>query len=561
MSWFGASETLFDHDEDNRRRLSYEDPNSYSPLPSSDYLLFADNEAEDRIQEFEEGAQFSESMLEFVAASDRDYPTRRVSTGAVANLRRQLPEYIILALVVSAWLGCSCMNSNAMKELEQSLRHPVGDSRRRLSGPASSNIDAIIIVGGNADSQILTSRTDYLLCIIAMTSLVTAVQLMVGALLGCLLVIVHSHLRNRSTKQAIKRCFAAQPYGYVQNNMLLALPVLHAMASVFSNLGFMHDSASLVQIIKLLEPLETFVLTDLYLGGSQERRRLTLGVFSSVILTVSAAYFTLKTSQAEARLDAVVFALIAGIASVCRNVLKRHHEVQKLEVPTSFDAPTRRDGPYNIMLRGSSILKSSRRELNAAKFERALIQFTRLSFQSGIFVSLLAGVLHCSFYGTLPSSRGVTDHYLSEEKGRILEWGVFSWQPLYSACSIVALCFCSALTHSLVSAGQGVVNVTLEIAWFQQPLTAAYASSFALVSVGACWYIIESKQAEEVAAARCRNSINGQTEDDHSITYGQQQGQPRTSLASRILRWAKPLIAVALLNLVSGISSTDSALH
>jgi hypothetical protein len=525
---------------------------SRDPFVSSRSYLDGNDEVGDKLHpicdiapyeyeiEDDEAAYFTESMLEFGGSSSSYFQARKVSQNCVSTFRRRLCEYSMLIAVVSAWLGCSCMNSNAMKELEQGLHHKdIFNHRRRL---VPENFDSIS--GENGSSQSDTNENEYLLCIVAMTSIATAVQLLFGALLGSLLVLLHSRVRCRSAKHAIIQCFTTPHYCCSQNNNSVALPALHAVATVFSNLGFMHDSASLVKIIKLLEPLETLVLTNLFLGGSPERRKLTIGVFSSVLLTVSAAFFTIKTSQLETQYDGVAVALVAGIAMSSRNVLKRH-QLQELAVPTKVDVPRRQD--YRNFLRVSTATLTQR-EISATKFERALVHFTRLSFQSGIYMSVMAGLCHCTFFGISPVYRGAIGQYLAAENGRILGWGVVSWHPLYSACSIMALCFCSALTHSLVSAGQGVVSVSMEILWFQQPVTAAYASSLALVSFGACWYILESKQAEVAA----RLSIDSRTR------HNSNQQQPATSSAPLLLRWGKPLMAVALLNLVAAVSSIDS---
>jgi len=337
----------------------------------------------------------------------------------------QLRHYGVLFTNVGAWYTTNGMNGIAMQGLAGSVRR-----------------DSVM---------------ESFLSIVAVTSIVTALQLFFGALLGFSLLYAHARLVPTSQPFHIRNYLT-----FNKNESTLA--VFHGTGSICTNLGFMYGSASLVQIIKLLEPFETLLFTKLLLPD--ESKFFTLGVTSSMTLTVGAAVSLIKSQKKQPHPHAILFALLSGLTLSTRNVLQRKHHSKK-----------------NM-------------EYEVSKLEKSLMQFTQLSWQSGIVMTAFAVVLH--LYFVLQSS-----HHHGETLALALlglNWRVLTWHPLYNAFSMITLGFCSALTHSLLNAGKRVFAIVMAIVWFREAFSRATAVGLALVFVGGCWYTIESKANSNKAA-------------------------------------------------------------
>ncbi|GKY94631.1 hypothetical protein MPSEU_000428600 [Mayamaea pseudoterrestris] len=297
-------------------------------------------------------------------------------------------------------------------------------------------------------------REDHLnfVSVLANTTLITAVQLLLGAILGRLLLYVYA-ITYRTKPVSLSLGFdLSQP-------AQILLAALHSIGSIATNLGFMFGSASLVQIIKLMEPFQTLILTKLC---SEEGKKITLGIITSMSVTVGAAVSLIKSRQQQPPLLAVLFALLSGFTLSSRNVLQRHQYMSK---PMTTRKPSLQDehGPL----------------------ERALVQFTQISLQSGLLVTTL--MLPVLFITPM-------ENILYAHPGALTTFiDVFAWHPLYNAFSMITLGFCSALTHSLLNAGKRVVAIAMAIIWFKERFTTRNIMGLLFTLVGGCWYTCESQ--------------------------------------------------------------------
>ena len=298
-------------------------------------------------------------------------------------------------------------------------------------------MNAIEMQKYSVESNSLWNEKDHLLRFIQTwiaTCLITSLQLLAGALIGRILLFF---LNPKLTWSQVRATHSMQ------------LSSLHMFGSLATNMGFMYGKASVIQVLKLLEPFETLGLSLLFF----QEGNFTTGIGSSMILVVGAAMSLLKMQAKKPAPLAVVFAILSGLILSCRNVLQRKHHLTNDAI----------------------------KELN--KLERSLVQFTQLSFYSGIslgIISLLQLVVIRPIF-------------------RLPELVIFLWHPLYNVFSMTTLGFVSALTHSLLNAGKRVFSIILAVLWFREGLDSKMIAGLIFVGIGGSWYSYESKRKQEKA--------------------------------------------------------------
>mmetsp|Transcript_2940 Transcript_2940/g.4777 ORF Transcript_2940/g.4777 Transcript_2940/m.4777 type:complete len:407 (-) Transcript_2940:30-1250(-) len=290
------------------------------------------------------------------------------------------------------------------------------------------------------------SHSDMILINISIMAAVTGLQLGIGALLGYILL---KGVISRFTKTEVN-------LSSLTTEEVIA-GSLHGIGSISTNLGFMYGSASLVQILKLLEPFETLGLSQLL---TPQEGSISFGVVSSMLLVVGAAVSLIRIQPKKPHINSVLFALLSGMSLSLRNVLQRksHTTRQAIKSQQQQEEPT-------------TPLK---------KMERSVIQFTQLSFRSALLVGGVALVLNVL---ALPQLHAI----------KALNWRVLTWHPLYNIFSMITLGFSTALTHSLLNAGKRVFAIVMAILWFGEDITSATVAGLATVAGGGIWYTLEAK--------------------------------------------------------------------
>jgi drug/metabolite transporter (DMT)-like permease len=213
----------------------------------------------------------------------------------------------------------------------------------------------------------------------------------------------------------------------------------------------MYGKASLVQVIKLLEPFETLMLSQVFFREG----KCTIGIVSSMIVVVGAAMSLMKLQSTPPHPLSILFAILSGLTLSCRNVLQRKHH--------SDDTP--------IVQHWS-------------KLEKSVVQFTQLSFFSGLWTGGVAVVLYLM----------VQPYFVP------CDFQVLLWHPLYNVFSMITLGFCSALTHSLLNAGKRVFAISMAMLWFREGLNPPTLAGLLTVGIGGFWYSWESKQKEALSS-------------------------------------------------------------
>lgn len=333
---------------------------------------------------------------------------------------------------------------------------------------------------------------------LSLTSVVTFLQLLAGAALGIGLLFVLSLFQQHPNKP--QKHFLSKTFSYTTSDLLLSS--LHGIGSLATNLGFVYGSASLVQILKLIEPFETLLLTKLC--SAEESKLLSISIISSMTTVTMAAIALVQQRNTKPHPAAIFFALCSGLALSSRNVFQRRWYSKQPTKPASTSVDS---NPSNDMESGKGTAVATTETISKPSGEpsvpsssdqinrllQSLTSFTQLSLQSGVMLAvmtliqlLLSGniIRVLSGFTIVPStlSLATSVHYIS--------WKVFLWHPLYNVFSMVTLGFCSALTHSLLNAGKRVVAIIMAIVWFHEPFSLRTVTTLAVIAVGGSWYVM-----------------------------------------------------------------------
>ena len=329
----------------------------------------------------------------------------------------------------------------------------------------SSNSNAIA-------SQVLFSKfeskeSDVHITLLA--QLLTTFQLVLGVVFSLTFFACHALLfgRNQGSEgkllmQKVRACD-------------LFIGLLHYVGSLCTNMGFAYGSASLVQCVKLLEPIETLVLVviailvrDNILSRSCDTTKLEIQQILSVrkvtstLVIIGGTMMLLGQKSMEPNPKSIVFALVSGFCMASRNVLKK----------TTSSADTKQ--------------QSETKKSSMEAFVEGVQSFAFITFMSAI--PSLAVTLICyiyefeSFYSVVSSLLGSESdivQYLM--KAVIFHCG-------YNVFSITVLSLTSATTHSLLNVGKRIVNVLTAAAYFGVALSLKGKCGIALATVGAFLY-------------------------------------------------------------------------
>ncbi|KAG7339499.1 triose-phosphate transporter family protein [Nitzschia inconspicua] len=370
------------------------------------------------------------------------------SHGKQPSMMTQFWKNTLLSILqlsnIFLWYYTNGMNGIAMESFANHFKKATLQELTSLSNAASWSV--------------LIKET---MSVLTTTCYVTSRQLLVGAAIGRVLLF----LMNPSIT-----------WERIRSSHWTPLSILHALGSLATNLGFMYGKASVIQVLKLLEPFETLILSQLFFREGT----FTVGIVSSMVVVVGGAMSLLRLQSKPPAAQAVIAALASGLLLSCRNVLQRKHQTQHLQQSTS------KVGSETLPLQNAPPVKSE-----LTKVEKSVVQFTQLSFYSGVMIGLcyipLLLLTDCSLGKNQPGKLCNIDADIQ----------VYLWHPLYNIFSMITLGFCSALTHSLLNAGKRVFAICMAMVWFHEGLNdPAKLTGLLVVAFGGCWYSAESKAAK-----------------------------------------------------------------
>ena len=335
----------------------------------------------------------------------------------------------------------------------------------------------------------------------------TALQLLVGLVIASILAIIvapsTSSCNDRSKKYIC--CIKTNS----TNGMSALIGFLHYCGCLFTNLGFAYGSASIVQVVKLLEPVETLLLVSPMILNANHGR-VTPEKVISVLVIVAGTSLLLFSNEMKltANIHTIIFAVLSGFAMSSRNIAEKTASGGQLSLAK---------GP-----------KDWRREMF-----QGLNEFIKITIRVSIF-SFLALLVSAGFVNT--ENLGMHSLLISMGLQAIVFHG------LYNMASLSVLSLVSAQFHSLLNVVKRIiVNVTvvalvlfskemkltanIHTILFAQPLGAGGALGLFIAAIGGIMY---SKSGTTIAANRKRMQGNdgATTSQSHGSKYifiGQKQ--------------------------------------
>jgi hypothetical protein len=231
---------------------------------------------------------------------------------------------------------------------------------------------------------------------------------------------------------------------------------LHYVGTMCTNLGFAYGSASIVQVIKLLEPVETLLLTYAILGMVNPKRK-----FGSALLIVfgTMLLLTSKGTNKHVNTYTIIYSLLSGVSFSSRNV------AQKVSNRTN-----------NTTIVDAGFLGGV-----VAKGIQNFISITSYALIPAI-ISLVAVEIR----GVEGIEGSIVLWLLIETKKPSFQAIVY--HGLYNIASISVLAFVSAATHSLLNVGKRVFLVLTAALVFQESLGTFGVLGLLIAGIGGVFY-------------------------------------------------------------------------
>lgn len=264
---------------------------------------------------------------------------------------------------------------------------------------------------------------------IQMMAILTSLQILVGLSISFPL-----YLLSKEKVDSINDINDAwnQLKGTRQGKTLCIVGSIHFIGCFFTNMGFSYGTASLVQVVKLLEPVETLVFmafANVFIF--QKAHGVTTQKLSGTILVVSGALLLLLQKGINAGMNpaSVGFAFLSGFSMATRNV------VQKSGASST---------PMKTQTQWLETLSNGLRTFVEINFIAAIpsLAVILLAPKSVEFMSLILNAV---------GGAGVQ---------------AVSFHSLYNIASISVLTITTAQTHSLLNVGKRITNVIAATIFF-----------------------------------------------------------------------------------------------
>lgn len=352
---------------------------------------------------------------------------------------------MLLIVLIACWYGASSRNAVATQRLVKEFES---------AGDGFGN-------GNLLDSPRVPSSSAMLV--------LTALQLLSGICISWPLLY---HFRSTS---------GSPPIAWTTPQKI-ALGALHFLGCICTNMGFALGSASVVQVIKLMEPIETMFLTALVNTVILKvSHGLTFMKFFSVITMVSGTALILLQKRGtefghDVNIWSVFFALCSGLAMASRNV------VMKMLSPAASSSEEKNmsasHGWKQIAVKG-------------------LFKYTSITS---------AAAAPATFFLILAEVRGssqIRDNSISTWMLKSLVGKeAIIFHGIYNIASISVLCLITAQSHSILNVGKRIANVLYVSIAFEEPIGFIGIMGLCIAAIGGGLYSFGSTMSS-INAKRC----------------------------------------------------------
>ena len=266
----------------------------------------------------------------------------------------------------------------------------------------------------------------------------------------------------------------------------ILIGLLHCIGCIFTNIGFGYSSASLVQIIKLLKPVETLFLSALVQKSLQV---FSFRKFASTIIVITGTYMLLTGASIEAKPRSIIFAIGSGFCMALQNVLSKEQEKGQL----GEGSIERVALPYPEGLSKTNFKKVLRKGIK---------KFAYITITAAVFAFILAlVVMFCS----LQQLKFMVPQ-LMKISPKILNQAII-FHCLYNMASITVLSLTSPPSHSLLNVGKRIVNVIIASMAFNVALCSSGKVGIVVAGIGAFFY--NEKSASTIQKMECSRQKYG----------------------------------------------------
>jgi len=309
----------------------------------------------------------------------------------------------------------------------------------------------------------------------------TTLQLMSGLCICYFLQSLLLIMKNQSvtTEDRQDKSTKAQSTHLKNSGYFVFIGLLHFVGSFFTNMGFAYGSASLVQVVKLLEPIETLILTasvnSCILGRPH---RIEVKKTISVLVIVTGTSMLLAQKAMKPNPLSVTFAIFSGFSMASRNV------ISKISKAKSKSDTVIKDNKEIVGCIGLTTM-------GVAKFSR----ITTAAFLPAIFLLFLFEINNVYQHGANASRIKLI---WSSETGS----EAILYHALYNIFSISVLSLVSAQSHSLLNVGKRISNVIIAAFVFQVPLGVGGIIGLLVAAIGG--FVYSTKDWNKWRCINCR---------------------------------------------------------
>ena len=365
----------------------------------------------------------------------------------------------LLTIFTVCWYYTSSKNAVATQQLVENYQEHI-----------SITAGSMTAAGGNDRPPLLPCMLHF-----AMMASLTALQLFVGLCVATFLSwgILSGSCQGSATTVTSSASSSTTPTPPTKRVASYLISSLHYFGCLFTNLGFAYGSASIVQVIKLLEPIETLILTfvvnvcisKLHKKNSVARQgglvqvELIRALSVIVIVTGTSLLLACKGIEESVSFQTVTFALCSGFAMSSRNV------AQKTAKMTTNSTNSAAVGWKEATILGINTFTSI--SSHAVLFSLVCLAIVEYHGLEGIEGSIVIWMLTLT---GKPGMEGIMFH------------------GLYNIASISVLSLISAQTHSLLNVGKRVSNILVAAAVFHKPLGVKGVLGICTAAVGGLVY-------------------------------------------------------------------------
>jgi len=259
----------------------------------------------------------------------------------------------------------------------------------------------------------------------------------------------NSNANSNETKEGMLLLFGmisiSRPAWSKSRSRLATVGILHFFGCLCTNMGFAYGSASVVQVIKLLEPIETLLLTAIFnvvvlrtwhgISGIKTLSIITI-VFGTSLLLMQ------KSIEQNVNYESVSFALCSGIFMASRNVTKK------------------------ILNQGINAQDNDKEKDWIEAAMSGMSNFCTITALAAIPATLFLVLVEIL---SSTGSKGTITLWMLETSGRAGKEAIF-FHGLYNIASISVLSLISAQSHSLLNVGKRIFNVITAAIIFHEPI-------------------------------------------------------------------------------------------